>query len=199
LGFAQLGQSLEVDAVKRAWVAALSVVATVLVVVAVIALSRGFADHNGAKTQVVAEVEPSTPSSSGPPATQTDVTVNLPDSEILVPDSSNGSPQLSSSAAWSLYQAQMGSTSSSIPSSVSEIVLGDLSIPVDPQDLAEDQTFTVHDQFAYGYKLPNSCAPITFPSSSDENQSSEPTPQLCTEWVFLNANTGSALDDTYAP
>jgi hypothetical protein len=77
------------------------------------------------------------------------------------------------------------------------LYVGRLTVPINPQDPPPNQTFTVHDQLAYGFKFPHQCAPYTGPTTSANGGSSAPSSGLCTHWVFLDADDGSVLDDTY--
>ena len=85
-------------------------------------------------------------------------------------------PTMSASDAWLSYARLNGSPETSMPSEVT-VQLGLLTLP--PQ---------ADNELAYGYSWTSCPVPMT-PGS--------PTGTLCREWLFLDANTGRQIDDTW--
>lgn len=112
--------------------------------------------------------------------------------ETFRPDASGRAPQLTAGQAWADYQTSTSSAVTPLPADA-QVYLGDLTIPVDPQDPTANRSYRAKDAFAYGYELPDNCAPVVLPSGA----SSSAHPGLCTAWVFLNADTGKIIEVTY--
>jgi hypothetical protein len=91
--------------------------------------------------------------------------------------------------------------SSALPADA-KLLLGDLTLPVDPQDPVNVQTYRVSDQLAYAIGMPGQCGPNLTPTSASTSATpvageQAATGATCSEWIFLDADTGALLDQTY--
>ncbi|HET7173826.1 MAG TPA: hypothetical protein VFI30_06075 [Nocardioidaceae bacterium] len=93
---------------------------------------------------------------------------------------------MSARAAWQAYARLNGSSVEAPPSDVT-VQLGYLTLPVGAGDPGE---FTANGQLTWSYHW-QSCAP-----STGLNPSPAPTTQ-CVEWLFLDASTGTEIDNTW--
>jgi hypothetical protein len=110
--------------------------------------------------------------------------------EIFAPAPASARPALTAQQAWAEYTHHDASyRKAPIPSSVT-VHLGLLTLPLGPSGPGGSEAYTARNELAYGYSW-HSC-----PASRNPRVRKLP-PNPCTEWNFLNANTGHQLDDTW--
>jgi len=68
--------------------------------------------------------------------------------------------------------------------------IGLLTLPIGPSGPNGSEIYTVHNQLVYGYSW-HQC-----PASRNPKVKKLP-PNPCIEWLFLNANTGYQIDETF--
>ncbi|HWB66187.1 MAG TPA: hypothetical protein VG708_05100 [Mycobacteriales bacterium] len=101
------------------------------------------------------------------------------------------SPQLSADAAWAKYAAAAGVTEPTVPAGLS-VQLGSLTLPVSIYVPASEQTNVVNHELSYAYSLPGVGCQTTLPSQAASGTE-------CTEWTFLDANTGEHVLTMFQP
>jgi len=116
------------------------------------------------------------------------ITIDSHVGETFGPPPSSAQPAMTADAAWAQYAQLNGSSVTVIPSSVT-VSLGSLTLPVGPVGPNGSEVYTAYNELAYGFSS-HSCPGTTLdvPQSSDN---------ACTEWLFLDANTGQQIDDTW--
>jgi hypothetical protein len=117
--------------------------------------------------------------------------------ETFAPPPSSAQTSLTAQDAWAQYAALAGSSVTTIPSTVT-VQLGLLTLPVGPASApgtsglttSNGEAYTALNELAYGYSW-HSCPVIMLPGASV----SPGNP--CIEWLFLDANTGQQIDETW--
>lgn len=114
------------------------------------------------------------------------VTIDPSVGETFAPPPPSAAVGMSAQDAWTRYAAQNGSDATAIPSGVS-VQLGQLTLPDGP-GTDGSMRYTANNELAYGYSW-HSCPASTLQPSSDNDP--------CIEWLFLDANTGQQIDQTW--
>jgi hypothetical protein len=126
--------------------------------------------------------------SGGARPVATTITIDSAVGETFAPPKPPYHPAMSAEAAWVRYARSLGSHRKAIPSSVS-VRIGLLTLPVGPVGPNNSELYTAHNELTYGYSW-HSCPVYTLPVSP-------PPHSPCIEWLFLDANTGHMIDDTW--
>lgn len=129
-------------------------------------------------------------------AVTTTITIDPTVGETFAPPPLSAQPSLTAQDAWAQYAALAGSSVTTVPSNVS-VQLGLLTLPVGPaaapgtNGLATSggEAYTALNELAYGYSW-HSCPTSTLNASPLPNNP-------CIEWLFLDANTGQQIDQTW--
>jgi hypothetical protein len=108
---------------------------------------------------------------------ETTITIDASVGEVFAPPPTPAQPALTAGEAWLHYAKLNGSLVSSMPSMI-DAQLGLLSLPP-----------TAENELAYGYSW-DSC-----PVSTVDGSALVGTP--CIEWLFLDADSGRQIDDTW--
>jgi hypothetical protein len=142
----------------------------------------------GAAIAIVTLSRPSKPASAGLVAERVKVQVTIDSlvGETFSPPPST-TPNLDPESAWAAYAKLNGSTVESIPNDMT-VQLGLLTLPVGPVGPNNSYVYTAKDQLAYGYSRPSCPVSLLGPAPSDSP---------CVEWLFLDANTGQQIDETW--
>jgi len=119
-------------------------------------------------------------------AVTTTVTIDPSVGETFAPAPSSSAPSMSAQKAWARYARLNGSSVTAIPSSVT-VQLGRLTLPVGPGP-DNSVSYTAYNQLAYGFSW-HSCPVSMLNPPSPDNP--------CIEWLFLDANTGQQIDETW--
>ena len=118
------------------------------------------------------------------------ITIDPTIGETFAPAPAGDKPALTAQQAWATYtHVDRSYHNSAIPSNVTAH-LGLLTLPLGPSGPGGSESYTAHDELVYGYSWHN-C-----PVSRNPRVKKLP-PNLCTEWNFLNANTGHQIDETW--
>lgn len=99
--------------------------------------------------------------------------------------SSHDTAALSSDAAFQVYARLNDSNAGSPPKGVN-VQLGRLTLPVGS---GEPDAYIANDQVVWAFSWP-SCPPTTLPKATA-------TSGPCVEWLFLDANSGAEVDQTW--
>ena len=152
-----------------------------------------------AGAEQAAHIKPAATTSS--PATT--ITIQPGSGETFTP-TSTGSPALTAEQAFADFAHLNGWTSTAIPD-VDTVQLGLLTLPVGPADgpgtdnliKSNGEAYRALNQLVWAYSW-KQCPPVVGPSPS-AGASPAPTPSLgaCIGWLFLDANTGTMIDQTY--
>ena len=126
----------------------------------------------------------------------TTVTIDASVGETFAPAPSSPAPGMSAQDAWASWARLNGSSATTIPSDVT-VQLGLLTLPVGPAGAEgtgglatyNGEAYTAYNELAYGYSW-RSCPASTLPIPVS---ASNP----CIEWLFLDANSGQQIDDTW--
>lgn len=133
-------------------------------------------------------------STAAPPVSSTMVIDKDIGDTLAAPSQAVGSsrPRLSPDTAWARYaEAATGKSEPTVPRGV-VVALGSLSVPVDDRGPQSSWKYTTYRQLVYAYSLsPTGCI-STLPSVHQ-------THRTCTEWTFLNADTGLHVLSTFTP
>jgi hypothetical protein len=112
----------------------------------------------------------------------TTVTIDSSVGETFSPPPPSAAPKLTPDQAWAQYANLNGSSVRSVPANVT-LRMGLLTFPV-----GQPGVYHANNELAFGYSW-SSCPPAT---------SDVPLPpNPCIEWLFLDANTAQALDETW--
>jgi hypothetical protein len=114
------------------------------------------------------------------------VTIDPTVGETFAPPPPSAVAGMTAQDAWTHYAAQNGSDATTIPSGVS-VQLGQLTLPDGPGPDGS-MRYTANNELAYGYNW-HSCPASTLTPPSDNDP--------CIEWLFLDANTGQQIDQTW--
>jgi hypothetical protein len=130
------------------------------------------------------------------------IVINSQSGMTFSPAPSSLTPTLTAQQAWQAYATHAGSSVITIPSNVSA-QLGLFTSPVGPADdpdivagatsgltISNGEAYSSLNQLVYGYSW-HSC-----PESAAMNVATLP-PNPCTEWLFLDANTGQMIVETW--
>jgi len=119
------------------------------------------------------------------------ITIDPHVGEIFAPAPANEHPALTARQAWGRYTvADNGyGRNAPIPANVT-VDIGLLTLPIGPSGPNGSEIYTVHNQLVYGYSW-HQC-----PASRNPKVKKLP-PNPCIEWLFLNANTGYQIDETF--
>jgi hypothetical protein len=120
------------------------------------------------------------------------ITIDAQAGETFSPPSATAAtaaPALTAEQAWAKYDQVDSSAGPTIPSNVS-VQLGLLTLPIGPSGPNNSMLYAAHNTPVYGYSAP-SC-----PMSRNPKVTTMP-PNPCIKWVFLDANTGQAIDETW--
>jgi hypothetical protein len=117
------------------------------------------------------------------------ITIDPYGGATFAPPPPNAAPAMTAEQAWAQFMEQSGSSHTTIPVSVT-VQMGLFTLPFGPDCGAECSkltvqngiAYTVLNQLAYGYSWPSTC--------SYGNDTHPQTDRPCTEWIFLDANTG---------
>jgi hypothetical protein len=118
------------------------------------------------------------------------ITVSPGLNETFAPPPADAAPAMTAEQAWANWETNAGATNTSIPSNTT-VQLGLFTLPVGPDCGFECENgnivqggmvYSALNQLAYGYS-----------SSICPAGSSLPATQ-CTEWIFLDANTGEMIN-----
>ncbi len=121
------------------------------------------------------------------PITQT-VTIDHAIGETFGPPPSSAQPTMTADTAWAQYAQLNGSSVTVIPSSVT-VYLGSLTLPIGPVGANGSEAYTANNELAYGFSS-QSCPVTTLKVPLAPGTS-------CIEWLFLDADTGKQIDDTW--
>jgi hypothetical protein len=118
--------------------------------------------------------------------------------ETFAPAPPSATPALTAQQAWQRYAEQAGSSHTTIPSSVTArlgLFTMDASPPGDPQTAglpaSDGKFYTPHNELSYGYSW-HSCPPVL---GAVKPHTQPPNP--CRAWLFLDANTGHMIIQTW--
>jgi hypothetical protein len=131
-------------------------------------------------------------------AVQTTITIDPHLGETFAPPPANASALLTAQQAWAQFiqSSTVGSGGTAIPSTVTA-QLGLLTLPIGPDcgatcsgdPVQNGIAYRSLNQLAYGYSWPGGTCGGTNPVN--------PAPAVpCTEWLFIDANTGHMIDWT---
>jgi hypothetical protein len=126
------------------------------------------------------------------------VAINPGIGETFAPAPRSAAPALTAQQAWQRYAEQAGSSHTTIPSFVTArlgLFTMDASPPGDPQiaglPTSNGKFYTPHNELSYGYSW-HSCPPVL-----GVLKSRTPPPNPCRAWLFLDANTGHMVVQTW--
>jgi hypothetical protein len=120
----------------------------------------------------------------------TTITIDPSVGETFAPPPADASPALTAAQAWAAYtQVDTSYGSSQIPANVS-VELGLLTLPLGPSGANGSENYTADNELVYGFSWHNCPA-----SRNPKAQTLPPNP--CVEWNFLDANSGSQIDETW--
>jgi hypothetical protein len=129
------------------------------------------------------------------------ITINATYGETFAPPPANAAPALTAQQAWAQFiqTSTVGSGGTAIPSGTTA-QLGLFTLPVGPAAdcggcskliVQNGTAYTALNQLAYGYSYPSTCV-----GGNDIN----PLPATsCTQWIFLDADTGQLIVMTSQP
>lgn len=173
-------------------------VATAVIVGAVAVGVIGWAISAGASGNAdvprTASTAPSA-TTSAPPVTSTITVDNSNPPETFAPPPADAAPALTAQQAADAYVEKLGHSPVDIPSGVS-VSLGSLTIPVGPDcgtDCERGNTvvngiaYSALNELAYGYEGTTCPAGSNLPADQ------------CTNWMFLDANTGNLIIEIGPP
>jgi hypothetical protein len=115
------------------------------------------------------------------------VTIDPRIGETFAPAPPSAHPSISAQEAWAQYATLNGSKKTTIPADVS-VRLGLLTIPLGGPSPYPGEGYTARDELTWGYSH-HSC-PVVMGGFS-------PPPNPCIEWLFLDANSGHMIEDTW--
>ncbi len=130
-------------------------------------------------------------------AVQTTITINPDNGETFAPPPAKASPPLTAQQAWAQFikQSTDGAGGTAIPSDVTA-QLGLFTLPVAPSSECDNDcgnltiqngmAYTALNQLAYGYSWPGG-------KCGGSNPVNPAPPVPCTEWLFVDANTGHMI------
>ena len=131
-------------------------------------------------------------------AVQTTITIDPHDGETFARPPSKASPPLTAQQAWAQFiqSSTTGSGGTAIPSTVTA-QLGLLTLPIGPDcgatcsgdPVQNGIAYRSLNQLAYGYSWPGG-------TCGGSNPVNPAPPVPCTEWLFIDANTGHMIDWT---
>ncbi len=116
----------------------------------------------------------------------TTITIDPTVGETFSPPPSSAQPAESAQQAWAAYAQQLGSSATTIPGTVT-VQLGQLTLPVGPRGPNNSEVYTADNELAYGYSWASPCLSTLADSP----------PANCTEWLFLDANSGNQIDNAW--
>jgi len=127
-------------------------------------------------------------------AVQTTITIDPDYGATFAPPPANAAPALTAQQAWAQFiQQASGSSNTAIPSTVT-VQLGLFTLPIGPNcgatcsgdPVQNGIAYTALNQLAYGYSSPG--------GSCVRGNSANPGPDVkCTDWVFVDADTGHMI------
>ena len=122
-------------------------------------------------------------------ATPVSATITVNSLDTFAPPPADAAPAMTAQQAWAQWENNAGNSNTSIPSDTT-VQLGLLSVLAGPDcgaecengNIAQDgMVYSALNQLAYGYSWSTCSAGSTLPASQ------------CTEWIFLDANTGQMI------
>ncbi len=117
-----------------------------------------------------------------------DATIDL---TMSPPSSSTSRGLLSPDAAWALYAASAGYSEPTVPSRLT-VIVGNLTEPVNSSAPQPQWQYAAQNELTYAYFMPNvGCLHSGPPLPEDQAG--------CTEWTFLDANSGAHVLTDYVP
>lgn len=170
----------------------------VVLLVAITACGSLPADGQHPATDQTTHIQPA--ASTGSPTT---ITIDPSIGETFTP-TANGSPALTASQAYADFAQLNNWASTAIPDYITA-QLGLLTYPAGPADAPGMSHYTISNGEAY--KALNEltwafswkeCPPPLVPSPAPgASPAPAPTPSNCVAWIFLDANTGKQIDQTW--
>jgi hypothetical protein len=119
--------------------------------------------------------------------------------DTFAPAPADAAPALTAAQAWTQY-AQVNGDSATIPSDLT-VQLGLVSVPVGPAEPDEPDeaslatsngiAYSALNELAYGYSWPRGSCPM-----SRNPKVPGPIGKSCTDWTFVDANTGQLIEAT---
>jgi hypothetical protein len=142
------------------------------------------------KVVSVAELHQGSARATTVSAVTSTITIDPNVGETFAPAPPTAVPTMTAQQAWASYtQVDTSYTSSAIPSDVT-VQEGLLTLPLGPTAANSSETYAAQNELVYGYSW-HSCPHSTNPMV----QTLPPNP--CIQWIFLDANTGKEIDDTW--
>jgi hypothetical protein len=124
------------------------------------------------------------------PAVTAAITIDPDVGETFAPAPAGARPALTAQQAWARYtKVDTSYRHSAMPLNVTAR-LGLLTLPDGPAGPGGSEAYTVRNELVYGYNW-HSC-----PASRNPRVEQLP-PSPCIEWIFLNADTGRQIDQTW--